>query len=150
MSARIRPMVPEDSAAVAVLCDQLGYPSTPAQIATRFARIDGRDAAAVFVAEDGGRVIGWIHVAIAPLLELDLSAEIAGLVVDEALRSHGVGAALLQTAEQWARDAGCVSIRVRSRVARERAHAFYERRGYDRIKTQHVFEKRWHTASTVT
>jgi hypothetical protein len=27
-------------------------------------------------------------------------------------------------------------------VARERAHRFYERQGYDLIKTSHVFEKR--------
>jgi len=30
---------------------------------------------------------------------------------------------------------------VRSRVARERAHRFYEREGYALVKTSHVFEK---------
>jgi hypothetical protein len=30
---------------------------------------------------------------------------------------------------------------VRSRIARERAHAFYERGGFERIKTQHCFQK---------
>jgi len=31
---------------------------------------------------------------------------------------------------------------VRSRVARERAHRFYEREGYALVKTSHIFEKR--------
>jgi GNAT superfamily N-acetyltransferase len=141
MAVRIRSMTAEDSRSVAGLCDQLGYPATPDDIARRLARIDGQGHAAVFVAEEGHLVIGWIHAAIAPVLESDLYAEICGLVVDATHRSHGVGATLLHAAEQWARNAGCVSMRVRSRVARERAHNFYERHGYDRVKTQHAFQK---------
>jgi hypothetical protein len=30
---------------------------------------------------------------------------------------------------------------VRSRIVRERAHRFYEREGYELVKTSHVFEK---------
>jgi len=142
MTVRIRPMIAEDSVAVAALCAQLGYPATPDQIAKRFETIEAQRGGIVLIADEGQRRVGWIHVAISPILETDLYAEIAGLVVDETCRSHGVGAALLQAAETWARDAGCLAMRVRSRVVRERAHAFYERNGYDRIKTQHAFEKR--------
>jgi GNAT superfamily N-acetyltransferase len=62
-------------------------------------------------------------------------------VVDEAHRSGGVGRALLGAAEAWAREHGCEVVTVRSRVARERAHRFYEREGYVRVKTSHVFSK---------
>jgi GNAT superfamily N-acetyltransferase len=141
--ARIRQMAAADSAAVADLCDQLGYPVDPEGIARRFARITSQGHSVVLVAEVGGRVVGWIHVSVMPLLEMDLGAEIEGLVVDRDHRGAGVGAALLQAGEAWARAAGCGAMRVRSRIARERAHAFYERSGYTRVKTQHAFEKRW-------
>jgi len=44
-------------------------------------------------------------------------------------------------AEQWARVHGFALMRVRSNVVRERAHRFYEREGYARVKTQAVFRK---------
>jgi GNAT superfamily N-acetyltransferase len=136
-------MTADDATAAADLCDQLGYPVEPARLARRFAEVIDRGHASIFVAEVAGRVVGWIHVAVVPLLEADLAAEILGLVVDRDHRSAGVGAALLAAGEGWARAAGCTGMRVRSRIARERAHAFYERNGYKRIKTQHAFEKSW-------
>ena len=36
---------------------------------------------------------------------------------------------------------GCIRMTVRSRIARERAHRFYEREGYVLEKTSHVFRK---------
>jgi GNAT superfamily N-acetyltransferase len=134
-------MTSGDAGAVANLSTQLGYPATQEDIARRAAVIDAGGQGAVLVAEDDGRVVGWIHVIATPVLETDLYAEIAGLVVDESCRSRGVGLALLHAAEGWARDAGCTTIRVRSRIARERAHAFYERHGFRRLKTQHAFDK---------
>src|SRR5262249_5748556 len=134
-------MTADDAPAAADLCDQLGYPVEPDRLAKRFGDVIDQGHASILVAEVAGRVVGWIHVAVTPLLELDLGAEILGLVVDRDHRSAGVGAALLAEGERWARAAGCTAVRVRSRIARERAHAFYERSGYTRVKTQHAFEK---------
>lgn len=142
MNYSIRPMIDDDIVAVAALCGQLGYPATTGEIRARFDAITARGAGVVLVAETNGSLLGWIHAAVSPVLETNLYAEIAGLVVDESCRSQGVGAALVEAAEEWARTAGCGAMRVRSRVMRERAHAFYERNGYVRIKTQHAFEKR--------
>jgi GNAT superfamily N-acetyltransferase len=137
----IRRMQASDVAAVADLCGQLGYPATAAQIAQRWSVMASDAGHAVLVAVRHDRVVGWLHAATRPILEFDLSAEIWGLVVDEHERGAGVGRALAEAAEQWAIDAGCTSMRVRSRIERARAHAFYERDGYSRVKTQHVFEK---------
>jgi GNAT superfamily N-acetyltransferase len=126
---------------VADLLTQLGYPSTPQQIARRFTRVDGRDDQALLVADDGSAVVGWMHVGAHPYLESDDSAEILGLVVAEEQRSRGIGAALVSAAENWAIEHGYQVIRVRSRITRDRAHAFYERGGFERIKTQHCFQK---------
>jgi GNAT superfamily N-acetyltransferase len=63
------------------------------------------------------------------------------LVVDEAVRSRGAGARLLDAAEAWARERGCAEMRVQSNVVRERAHTFYERHGYATIKAQYKLLK---------
>ena len=68
-------------------------------------------------------------------------AIIHGLVVDETLRSGGIGNELVDAAEAWARSTGATTIIVRSRVARQRAHRFYERIGYVEVKVSHTFSK---------
>ena len=137
----IRPMTARDAEAVARLVTELGYPATPEDVARRFDRIDWQENQVVLVAEQSGQVIAWVHAAIHPYLEHDASAEILGLVVADGHRSRGVGEALVRAAESWAEARGCRALRVRSRITRERAHAFYERHGFRRIKTQHCFEK---------
>jgi len=62
-----------------------------------------------------------MHVARRDLLEAKPRAEILGLVVDAAARQRGVGAALVDAAEQWARDHGFDELIVRSNVARPAA-----------------------------
>lgn len=134
-------MTARDADRVAALTSELGYPSTGEQIARRFARIDGQPHQLVFVAEEAGVTVAWLHVAVHPYLESDASAEILGLVVADDHRNRGIGQALVDAAEAWARAQGCATMRVRSRVTRERAHTFYERDGFRRVKTQHCFEK---------
>jgi GNAT superfamily N-acetyltransferase len=138
----IREMRAADLPAVAVLCDQLGYPTSPENLAGRFANLSGRRGEQMLVALQDARVCGWIHVRRVDSLESDAHAEIWGLVVDDRHRSQGVGRALLETAERWAADHGLSNVRVRSNVKRERAHAFYERAGYTVVKRQAVFDKR--------
>jgi len=139
---KIRLAKPRDSARLADLSGQLGYPATAAQIRKRLFGIRPSSQHALFVAETrSAGVIGWIHVSKQPLLEVDLRAEINGLVVAEGQRSLGAGAKLLAAAEDWARKHGCTGMSVRSNVIRERAHQFYERNGFEHYKTQKSFRK---------
>lgn len=138
----IRRMTPADLPAVADLCAQLGYPATALELQSRFGRLQEQDRDALFVAESAnGEVVGWIHVVVAPSLTLGTSAEIKGLVVDARVRDRGFGGRLMAAAEEWISNRGCRRVRLRSRITRERAHRFYELRGYSRVKAQHVFEK---------
>jgi GNAT superfamily N-acetyltransferase len=52
-----------------------------------------------------------------------------------------VGRALVERAEQWARSRGLSGIRLRSRVTRAEAHAFYRCLGYQPVKQQLQFRK---------
>ncbi len=137
----IRPAIESDIPAIADLCTQLGYPSTPEEVARRLCQILSWQGQVLFVAEADGRVAGWIHVLAYPLPEMNLHAELGGLVVDEDHRSQGIGKLLVEKAEAWARAQGCCEMRARSNIIRQRAHRFYQSNGYENIKTQHTFRK---------
>lgn len=137
----VRPMIPSDLTVAADLSTQLGYPASVADLHLRLDGIAERSTDAVFVAVIEGTVVGWIHAASRVALESEPWLEIAGLVVDGERRGHGIGRVLLDAAERWGRERGNRVARVRSRLAREAAHRFYEREGYRRLKTQHVFDK---------
>ena len=131
-----------DARRLAELSGQLGYPTTAVEITKRMRRLKPASQNALFVAEsaDAG-VVGWAHVSVTHLVEVGTRAELNGLIVGEGQRSLGAGARLLEAAEDWARNHGCPSMSVRSNVIRERAHKFYERRGYEHYKTQKAFRK---------
>jgi GNAT superfamily N-acetyltransferase len=139
---RIRPAGPDDASVLAELTTQLGYPSTPADLTERLEPLLGDGDHLVLVAADADDgPVGWIHVAIDQSLASGTHAVIAGLVIDERHRSAGIGLALLEAGEAWARDRGIGTMVVRSRIVRERAHRFYEREGYTLDKTSYVFSK---------
>lgn len=140
-SPRIRSPRREDHARLAELAGQLGYPATAAEIANRIAGFEGSQEHAVFVAEMNHEVVGWIGVFVFRCMEMEARAEISGFVVDERVRSQGIGLKLLRRTEEWARERGCTVIGLRSNVIRERAHLFYERQGYKHVKTQKSFRK---------
>lgn len=138
----------EDARAIARLCEQLGYPTTPEEVSERLNPIRRDDEHALFVAESsGGKVIGWVHAYLCELVVAQRFAELGGLVVDEVHRRFGVGHCLMQEVERWAEERGCAEVRVRSNIIREEAHAFYESIGYSPVKTQRTFRKPLHRES---
>ncbi len=138
----IRAAQPQDAASLAVLATQLGYPSTAEQVESRLDEIrrDPRQRLRVAQAKDG-TVAGWMHLAVTNAVESDPAVEIRGLVVEESWRSSGIGRRLIADAEAWARDEGVATLRARSNVIRERAHGFYLKLGFERVKSQHTFVK---------
>jgi len=137
----VRRATAADAADLAGLSGQFGYPSDESAVRARLAAILARDDHAVFVADESGRAVGWVHVLVEDRVESDRFAEIAGLVVDAARRGHGLGATLVARAEAWAAERGLGAVRVRSNVVRRDAHRFYERLGYRASKRQAVFVK---------
>jgi GNAT superfamily N-acetyltransferase len=142
----VRRAVLSDAPRMAELSGQLGYPATAAQVEQRFRQLDREARHAVFVAElAGGKdapvVIGFLHVEESHLILHDAVAEISGLVIADGYRGRGAGRLLMEQAERWARERGCQAVVLRSNVVRAGAHAFYEKLGYEAIKTQKVFRK---------
>ncbi len=140
---KIRAAHERDVARVAVLAGQLGYPTTARKMAARLKRVLEAKDGACFVAETKEEgLIGWVHVSVTALLEVERRAEVNGLVVDRKVRSRGAGSELLGAAERWARMRKCWGMSVRSNVIRDRAHAFYVGHGYEHYKTQKAFRKK--------
>jgi GNAT superfamily N-acetyltransferase len=137
----VRKATDSDAEQVAQLSFQLGYLVTSEETARRILELSGNSEHAVLVADEGGMLLGWIHVHLAHSLAVDGRVEVAGLVVDENHRGRGVGRVLMERAEIWAREKNCTSVRLRSNVLRGAAHLFYERLGYRETKVQKAFQK---------
>lgn len=78
-----------------------------------------------------GQPAGFASVRLLPEIETEcLHAELSDLYVDEAHRRHGVGRALMQSAEQLARDRRGSRMVVTAGLDNEGARAFYRALGY--------------------
>jgi GNAT superfamily N-acetyltransferase len=97
----------------------------------------------LFVAETApGFLVGWIEGEEREILAVGRLCEIVGLVVSEAHRGAGVARRLVEAVERWATGRGLEQVSLRSNVIRPESHAFYEKVGYTRFKTQHAYRKR--------
>jgi GNAT superfamily N-acetyltransferase len=132
----------DDAAVITALTVQLGYAAAEDEIRGRLAVLLGDDRHAVFVAERSRRVVGWAHVADAPMVQDGAGADLEGIVVAESARGTGVGRSLVGAAEEWGRQRGLRVLRVRSRSTRADAHAFYRHLGFEDVKTSMVFARR--------
>ncbi len=141
LTVALRQMRAEDTAAVARLTTQLGYPATEDEIRRRFDLIKDRWDARLFVAHTGNLIVGSIHVQATYLLQCDARAEIWGLVVADTARGTGVGRRLVEAAEEWALMRGLAVMVVRSNNLRTDAKGFYEHLGFQVTKTQNAFRK---------
>jgi GNAT superfamily N-acetyltransferase len=130
-----------DAAELARLSGELGYPVTAEEMARRLAVLLPNERHLVAVAAGGGALRGWTHVEHRFSLEGGDRVELMGLVVDSKSRRGGLGRELVALAEAWASARGLASLTVRSNAARAESHPFYEKLGYARSKTQHVYGK---------
>jgi N-acetylglutamate synthase-like GNAT family acetyltransferase len=129
-----------DTHKIAELSNELGYVSDFSDIENRLKAILMSTTDVVFVADSLGEVVGWIHGFYTQRVESDAFVEIGGLVVSENVRKQSVGRFLVLEIANWAEELGCKKVRVRSNVIRNEAELFYTGVGFDKCKTQNVFD----------
>lgn len=130
-SLSVRDARETDAGAMAMLCEQLGYPTTADAIVRRLTRLDADPTVRTLVAAAGYDVIGLATVHLRNTINHERPiGQLTMLVVDEKNRTHGVGRALVTEAESWARAQGCKRFVVTTALRRTDAHAFYERLDY--------------------
>ena len=134
--AIIRPAQARDCAAMAALIGQLGYHATPGEVAARLETM-AAEGRTVLVAEVDGAVVACLSTAVMRVLHRPAPVgRISMMVVDEALRSRGIGALLVRAAEHALAEQGCYMVEVTSHLRRTEAHRFYERLGYARTSVR--------------
>jgi len=87
----------------------------------------------LLVAEVGGVVAGAFQLTLVPDMSPAGSnvAIIENVIVDAALRGHGIGAAMMRWAVEEAKRSGCHRVSLTSSKARADAHRFYDRLGFE-------------------
>jgi GNAT superfamily N-acetyltransferase len=141
MNATYDRMRADDAAPVAALATQLGYPCSAEEVRPRIEAISSLPDEQLRVARVDGRAVGYVHFLLRRGISGAARVEIAQVVVDEAMRSRGIGQALLVLAEEWARERGVKKMKLASRATRGDAHRLYLKLGYSIVKTSHFFEK---------
>jgi ribosomal protein S18 acetylase RimI-like enzyme len=135
-----------DIAAIGRLIDALGYPLDGNPVADRLSRMQAMSMAipsSLLLARLPGtdEIVGFLHIVVPALIEIDPSAEIWGLVVSEGHRGRRIGQRLVEAAEAWARERDVTAIRLRTNELRTEAHRFYERLGFEHVKTSRTYVK---------
>lgn len=127
------------------ICDlignELGYDSLNIENAyKRLAAMHSRKDYQTFVAVHNNKVIGFIGLYKGIAFNVDGEyMQIIALAVSNEYQNKGIGTQLLLKAEQYAQNENIVSLGLNSGLHREKAHAFYEHRGF--VKKSYSFIK---------
>jgi aminoglycoside 6'-N-acetyltransferase I len=97
-----------------------------------------------FVAEDVGKLVGFIEVAIRNYAEgapPGPAAYVEGIWVDPGHRRRGVARALLAAGEAWARASGLSHLGSDALIDNELSHLWHRAAGFDEIERIVIFGK---------
>ena len=130
----VEQVTPELVGAFDRLIPQLSRSSPPPD-AARLGEIVASPACTLLVARDrAGTIVGSLTLVVFPI-PTGTRAWIEDVVVDEAARGSGVGAALNQAALDHARSRGAKTVDLTSRPSREAANRLYQRLGFEPRET---------------
>ena len=117
---------------LAILLSELGYQISELDLKTQVSiYIDSEDCLLLVAQTDEGDLSGLIAGHLFPLIHQPGSVgRIMALVVGEQFQSQGVGSLLLKSLENWFTENKCKRFEVNSGDHRDRAHEFYEAKGY--------------------
>ena len=124
---------PELVAAFARLIPQLSS-SNPPPTAAQVAEMIAAPATDVFVASDDAAILG-VATLVVFRIPTALRAWIEDVVVDDAARGKGAGAALTLAMLDRARELGCTTVELTSRPSRPAANRLYQRIGFKQRET---------------
>jgi aminoglycoside 6'-N-acetyltransferase I len=142
--AFIRALNDGDVTAWAGLRSRLWPDADAQELAQEAAAFRMSDAAAVFIAEDEGRIAGFLELSLRSYAEGCASSPVPyveGWYVEPDRRRQGIGAALMRAAEDWSRSRGYEELgsdtEWTNRLSRD-AHAAL---GFTEVETITVFRK---------
>ena len=102
------------------------------------------DASIVIVAEQRGRIVGYVYAAIEPLSWKELRDEcgfIHDLLVTDAARGRGAGEALLNAAIEWLEERGMPRVVLGTAAQNDTAQRLFARRGFRATMLEMTLER---------
>ena len=133
---------PEDADWIAGLLSDEGYPNGGSDIVRRLERF-AEMGSPVRVAEVDGDRLGFVAIHLAPRFEHDdVLVRVIAMVVDPAVRSRGIGRALLAEVDRIALQAGAAFVEVTAGHHREDARRLFEAAGFDASLTTYLRKRR--------
>jgi GNAT superfamily N-acetyltransferase len=121
----------EDAEALSILLTQLGYPQVSVFVIRKLREFSEQVFAKVFVAEEDENVLGFLsfdsHSAFHREGRIGI---ITALCLLESAQRRGIGGQLIEHAESFAKENGCVRMAVASGIQRHETHEFYLKLGY--------------------
>lgn len=142
MNYEIRKCRLEDVASICELNrEDLGYDFSLQETKDNLEKLLKSENDRIYVAIYDEKVAGYVHACTYQLAYAPQMKNLMALAVAEAYRKRGIGQALLNKAESWAKEDGASGVRLVSGSTRVGAHAFYQRCGYKLEKEQYNFKK---------
>ncbi len=128
----VRSALPSDAQRIAELYHQLVANPGITVLPERIAAVSTDPNTGLFVCEHLGAVEGTAMVSLCAdvMFGAQPFAVVENIVVNDALRSQGLGAALLCHVEAFCLTKDCSKIMLLSSIQREQAHRFFERAGF--------------------
>ena len=129
----IRDAAIKDIEALALLMNDLGYPTNVNEMQTRFQNISVHPDYKTIVAVLNDEIVGMAGLAKGIYYEKNgLYMRILAFVVKQSSRKLGIGKILVTASESWAIEQGLNTVVINSgnRDERQAAHAFYQKMGY--------------------
>lgn len=121
--------------------DELGYDIALEKMQQQLAKLMKNPQHVILVAEENGRVVGYVHAKLYETLYFEPLWNLMALAVAAHSQGRGLGRQLLTCLEARARKSDIAGIRVNSGIARSGAHAFYQKCGYELRPDQKRFLK---------
>lgn len=139
----IRPLQPRDLPAYFALRTAL-WPDSAADFELEVSKILNNHRLASFVAEQDGQLVGFVEVSLRDYAEGCDSSPVGyleGWYVALERRQKGIGRALVQAAEDWARRKGCTEMASDAELHNTQGQQAHRRLGYQEVERIVCFRK---------
>lgn len=120
------------------------WPDSAADFALEVAEILSADHLVSFIAEQGGKLVGFVEVSLRAYAEGCESSPVGyleGWYVAPTHRKTGVGRRLVEAAEDWARAQGCTEMASDSEISNTQSHQAHACLGYQEVERIVCFRK---------
>lgn len=142
MKVKIRLFKPSDAEDLyKINTEEMGYDFSIEETRGKLLALVDSTKDKIYVAIVNNKVVGYIHANDYDVIYAPHMKNIMGIAVLQQYKRHGIGKALLDAVEAWARQTGAYGIRLVSGEIRTGAHEFYRYCGYEDGKRQLNFKK---------